>query len=260
MTPTNPRRDLMTLWLDNEAASMVRDFWENAGEEEPFPRSLEEPLKMALPLALVRLPNLNTHAAENWLKARNRAFSFNMPTRSLHGCMVAGGGRGFIFVDGDDSREEQRFTIAHEIGHYLCDAVSPRLRAVSRMGESVLEVMDGLRPATMTERIAAAMLGVDMGPTFDLMARKPGGNALELWSAESRADRVAVALLAPPDYVLSLARGGPAAARQEAAAFLLRDKCGLPAAMATRYAAELLQAADKGPAWSGWLRSANRPT
>ena len=248
--------NLMSLWLDNEAQELISGFWAAAGGEEPFPRTLEDSLQLALPVVLKHFRGLTTSMAEEWIRSRGRAFTFNTPTRALHGCMVAAGGRGFIFVDADDNPEEQRFTLAHEIAHYLADAVSPRLKASERLGPAILEVLDGRRPPNMTERVGAALHGITIGPTFDLMGRSPGGEAWALWSAESRADRLALALLAPPDQVLPHAQGAAYADRLRSGVAVLVGTCKLPQPIAERYAAELLARAGRGPRWGESLRPA----
>ena len=40
----------MPVWLDTSGQDAVRSFWELCGEVEPFPRSLERSLALALPV------------------------------------------------------------------------------------------------------------------------------------------------------------------------------------------------------------------
>ena len=89
-------------WLDNESQDAVDLFWRSAGAFEDFPRTLERPLALALPVALVKLPRLRLKDVEHWLKARSIPFSFNCQSRAMHGCLVAFAGQGVIFVDGAD--------------------------------------------------------------------------------------------------------------------------------------------------------------
>ncbi len=253
--PKRPTTQL-TQWLDNECADLVQGFWTAAGNEEPFPRTLEVALGFALPVTLVRYPALHTNAARNWLRARNRDLLINEASRPLHGCLVAFQGSGIIFLDASDSPDEQRFSLAHEIAHFLVDYTLPRRRALATLGEGFADVLDGKRDATLCERVSSLFTGLSTQPHVNLMHRTvAGGDALTVWAVEHRADRVALALLAPPDVVMPYAQGNTLQEQRTRTAEALVRDFGLPHIPAQRYAAELIQPPHAGDSWVESMRA-----
>jgi hypothetical protein len=239
------------MWLDDASQQVVDEFWRRCRESEAFPRRLERPLALALPVALVKLPRLRLQDIERWLRRRGLAFAFGCDSRAVRGCLLAHAGQGLLFVDGADPDDEQRFTIAHETAHFLVDYWLPRIRAAARLRPEAAEVMDGVRPATITERVHAVLGSVPIGPYWSLMERNLAADTAELWEAENRADRVAAALLAPPQAVLPLIdlAVGPFARRLNQVENVLREGFGLPGPVAAGYGRALLVAAGRGPSW-----------
>lgn len=243
------------MWLDNTSREAVNQFWQRCGEAEPFPRSLERSVALALPLAIIKLPQLMLHDIESWLGRRGAPFSFKCRSRAVRGCLIAFGGQGFIFVDGADPDDERRFTIAHETGHFIVDYWLLREAAIEKFGGRVAEVFDGFRRPDVTERVHALLAGTELRVYTKLMERG-GGGAAEVWEVEDRADHVALALLAPPDEVLSSADTSAPnfAERQAAMTRVLCGRFGLPVAVAAAYATSLLTSVDRGPSWVESLR------
>ena len=223
---------------------------------ELFPRQLERPLLFALPVALVKLPRLTLGEIERWLHRRGPAFSFNCQNRAVRGCLVAFGGKGMIFVDGADPADELRFTMAHEVGHFLVDYLVPRQRAGRRFGPSLSEVMDGMRAPTVAERLYAILDRTQIGVHTYLMDRVPADEHENLGKIEERADRVALELLAPHELVLAepKVRSTTYGERVAAASASLMSVYGLPLAVARPYAEALLDLAGKGPSLAKSLR------
>lgn len=246
------------MWLDSLSQEAVNLFWQRSGETEPFPRSLERSVALALPVALAKLPHLMLQGIERWLEQRGAAFSFNCRSRAVRGCLIAFGGQGLIFVDGADPDDERRFTIAHEVGHFIIDYWLVREEAILKFGEGIAEVFDGLRPPGVTERVHALLVGARLGVYTELMERDgEGGSAqAKIWDVEDRADRVALALLAPPDEVLSRVDTSATTFEERQATMVstLREFFGLPKAVAYPYANSLLVSIDRGPSWVESLR------
>jgi hypothetical protein len=241
----------MPVWLDTSSQDAVRSFWELCGEVESFPRNLERSLALALPVTLVKLPKLMLHKVEGWLQRRGVAFQFSCCSRAVRGCLVAFGGEGLIFVDGSDPDDERRFTLAHEIGHFLVDYWQPRRRAESTLGHTITSVLDGARPPTVSERVHALLVQAPVGVHTSLMERDTNADSAKVWQIEDRADKVALALLAPPEEVLS--RTELAAAQFEQRLFsatsVLRTDFGLPCSVASSYGRSLLVLAHRGSSW-----------
>ncbi len=239
------------MWLSGPGQDAVDIFWSLCGETEGFPRSLERPLALALPVALVKMPRLCLQDIEHWVNQREVPFTFSCRNREVRGCLIAQSGHGLLFVDGTDPEDEQRLTMAHEISHFLLDYWLPRERAMGKLGPQISDVLDGLRPATVTERVHAVLGSISIGPYTSLMERGDGQNAI-VWDIENRADQVALALLAPPESVLpllDLSQSGYAQ-RLRAATNVLRGTFGLPSAVATTYGHTLLVSVGRGPSWA----------
>jgi hypothetical protein len=234
-------------------AELAAAFWEQAGEEEPFPRTLREPIIGAFPLAVLARPSLSVECVRKYLCRRHIAFPLEGMDRPLRACLVARDGGGAIFLDSGDEAAEQRFSLAHELAHFLRHYWQPRRQAQARLGGAILEVFDGRRPARQDERLDALLAGVPLGFHTHLMERDTGSRPKGVLSvAEEEADRLAYELLAPAKTVAARLGGLPADERRARAAADLRDFFGLPAKQASDYSAILVPAAEVDPLLS-WL-------
>jgi hypothetical protein len=106
---------------------------------------------------------------------------------------VARGGGGFIFLDAADPPAERRFSLAHEVAHFLRDYDAVRREACRRLGPGVLAVFDGHRPATPDEQLQAVLRGVPVAAHVHLLRRDDGGRPKTPAEreAEAAADRLA---------------------------------------------------------------------
>ena len=225
------------LWVVEAAAA----FWAAAGGPEPFPRTLERAIIRALPLSIVPLSRLSVAAVAHWLGSQGIVGLALVTDRRLRACLVARYGHGFIFLDRDDPPAEQRFSLAHELAHFLHDYQLPRATVVARLGPAAQEVLDGDRPPTRAERIDAVLAQVSLAPHVHFMERTEDGHPTRavVSAAERDADRLAFELLAPAEVVLHRARDTASARGPEALTHLLIAEFGLPAVPARQYAALL---------------------
>jgi hypothetical protein len=243
------------MWINNDSSDAISYFWECAGELEDFPRSLERPLAVALPVALVKLPKLTLHDIETWLRLRSIPFSFRCNSRAVRGCLVAFGGKGLIFLDGSDPIDEQRFSLAHEIAHFLIDYWKPRQKAISKLGNDISNVFDGHRSPTVNERLYAVLSSTNLGIYIDVMERGSKSEA-EIWRVENQADKVALVLLAPPDIVLKISdlSSSKFDERLNSITRMLTMDFGLPKSISKLYGIELLNTVGKGRSWVEAIR------
>jgi hypothetical protein len=216
-------------------ADLAAGFWAAAGDPPPFPRDLREPARWAFPFAVVEVHGLSVAGVFRWLADRDIPVPVDEPDRPLRACLYARSDRGFAFVEAADDPAERRFSVAHELAHFLRDYWRPRRAAERQLGRAVLEVLDGLRPPTADERLAAVLRNRPIGPHVHLLRRDGCGRpptAAER-EAEAAADRLAFELLAPAAAV-----EGPGG--RPGLVGRLVGEFGLPPAPAGRYAAILV--------------------
>ena len=220
-------------------ADLAAGFWRAAGDPPPFPRDLADAVAGAVPLAVAEVDGLSVSAVRRWFDRRGVAVPLNEPDRPLRGCLVAWLGHGFAFLEAADDAAERRFSLAHELAHFLRDYWRPRETVVARLGPAVRAVLDGRRPATTDERLHAVLRNAAVGPFAHLLRRDESGRPLSFAErqAEAAADRLAFELLAP------VAALGEIGSRRRLLDRLL-DEFGLPCGPAERYAAILKPEAD----------------
>ncbi len=213
-------------------------FWTEVGALEPFPRNLRQPIARGLPLAVVLLPMMSVGSIEQWLRRQEVLCHVGTNDRKLRACLVANCGQGLIFVDGADPDDEQRFSVAHELAHFLRDYWGPRREAVEHLGREILDVLDEMRPPYTEERTHALLSRISLDFHVHLMERTEHGDPATAAAAiaENNADRLAFELLAPSDLVMRELGVLPPRERNRAAANLLVDFYGLPSKQATQYA------------------------
>lgn len=223
---------MTALWIHE----IVEQFWRDATGAPPgFPRDLREAVGWALPVTPVELPDLSIARINGWLAERNFQLHLTIPNRALRAGIIVYEANGVLFIDQRDADDEQRFSLAHEIAHYLIEYAVPRQRARSRLGDRIVPVLDGRRVASLDERIGALLGGVTLGPSLHLMERTPDGHTAGavVSAAERHADTLAFELLAPLAAVRAAVSDGAWGPEIEAA---LRATFGLPASAAGEYA------------------------
>jgi hypothetical protein len=190
-----------------------------------FPRDIAAAAQMKHPLDLV--------GVRHWLAQRGLPDELRQADRRLYGCMVARSGTAALFFDSDDSTEEQRFTLAHEVAHFVLDHLMPREQALRYFGESIRPVLDGEQEPDPDDYLVSQLDDVPLGFQVHLMDRNPmtGGYSNSVQLAEQRADRLALELLAPA----ALAKTELAEVSTTEGPRQLATRFGLPASTARNY-------------------------
>jgi IrrE N-terminal-like domain len=240
--------------------NMAQEFWEMAdvaGENGRLPRNIQTAITLALPLEIYPVPVLRVSHVLAWARRVQMPHRIRGRDRRLHGCLLADRGKGTIFVDASDADDEQRFTLAHELAHFLLDYRFPRLRAIDALGPSILAVLDGERAPTLAERVHAVMSSIHLGVLSHLMERPESGLPTNIvLDIEDRADRLALELLAPTDSVSDTVRRaavpGGFEARLAYVTQQLTRQYGLPTAIAAPYARYVLARLGE-PTFRDWL-------
>ena len=244
---------------DLEITQRAEKFWHKAGFTEPFPRSLESAIAWALPVTVVKLPRLELSDLNQWLLQRRVFLPFTITIGCLRACLVARAGRGVIFLDGSDPDDEQRFSLAHEIAHFMLDYLLPRQRALVVLGKEGRPVLDGTRPPTSEERLEGILQGGEVGTFTHLMDRSETGDVrqIRILEAEDRADRLALELLAPRVAILSRLRDEGILWKEPSAFELvsetLKQAFGLPEFVAEYYGRMLVMVHRPAGSFREWL-------
>lgn len=235
----------------------AEQFWLASGVPRKFPCELERAVAWALPVAVLRIPNLWVHDVEQYLRNRHLPLTAHGEDRPLHGCVYAHRGKGLIIVDGTDEAQELIFTVAHELAHFLLDYHAPRTIAAEKLGPCITDVLDGNRPAEVHERVDAALSGVSLGVFSHFMYRSATPNGSLILGSEHRADRLALELLAPEQAIRRfLVRGfydKPFEKQVISLCRLLKTRFGLPASIAETFAVRMCRGWSGGPSAREWL-------
>lgn len=247
--------------MNRRMIAAVRLFWKRYGFPPSRPCNLEQIASLALPVTTVGIPNLSVASANQWLSSRSVPVVLHSTQRPLRGALVAFAGQGIIFFDASDCDEDRRYTIAHEIAHFL-DYWSIRRELIDRFGYSFGEVLDGFRPPSQKEQIQALLDQIPIGVWTDLMSRSgSGGCSPRVEASEKIADEIALMLLAPGSEVIKkarLKRIESFGARRDRVRELLQHHFGIPASIAQSYAPLLLSRTGAGYSWVEDIRRATR--
>ncbi len=210
-------------------------FWAAAGEPPAFPRDLEDAVASLGGITTVRRGGLRVCAVVEYCLARKVPAAFAGPDRPLRAALHCWAGVGTVFLDRDDPPDEQRFSFAHELAHFLRDYLAPRRQVAKALGPAAVEVLDGIRPPTPAERLHAVLRNRPLTPHCHFMSRDPAGRPErdDDRRAEADADRLACELLAPAELLHDMNDRGELVRR-------LTAEFGLPASVAAEYAVQLL--------------------
>jgi hypothetical protein len=244
---------------DAELFRIARDFWVRSQLKAKFPRDIDRAVCRALPVCIIRLPRLTSRTASSWLVEHGLAISDSSRDLPLRGLLIARWGRALIFVDGDDSVDEIRFSIAHELAHFLIEYWVPRQSIIQSIGDRAIEFLEGYRAPHAEERLAGILRGIQWNEFRCSTARASDGRFVTqaALDAEDLADQLALELLAP---VAELFRENYIGADTDTAAEMSHSvivacsiKFGLPKAVAHRYLTLMFARNRKRPTVRKWL-------
>ena len=222
-------------------------FWNRAGGRPQYPADIGYAASCAIEVAIHAVPSLTVRNAARFapigVSSQNPSQSLT-DDRPLHGCISIRPRGAIILIDADDSESERRFTIAHEVAHYMLETRAHRDRAARMMGERYLAVLYGAREPTDAERVDALLKRVRSTPFSHFMDRAPDGGygCGRTLSAECDADELALELLAPRSELARRVRDRRRVPFQQAldeTARIARDRYGLPPSIARDYAERL---------------------
>lgn len=243
----------------HDARATARRFRREAGLSDVAPAAPDRILPRLYPVATLLLPGLCVENLHSWLErhAAGAGCLAGCRNRELRGAVIAWRGQGLLCADAADDELEQRFTLAHEAGHFLNDHYYPRQDLLARFGEGLAPVLDGLRSATPAEQVQAVLGRTRFSLYTHLLPRdgRESGGWDALAEAEDGADAFACELLAPEAAVLPHcpSLGEDAESISHVLGVLSRE-FGIPPLPARRYAARLVARHGAPVAWAQRLR------
>ena len=225
---------------------ITKDFWALIGTRQSFPCDIRTAISLTQPLFIIDIPKLSISKIQSYLQSRGISLRLKTDSKNLYGFTLIRKDCGYIFVNGSDTECEKRFTLAHELAHYLLDYFLPRKKAVDNFGEHILEVIDGERKPTTEERIHSIISYTSLSLYVHILDRSEicGLDRMTIWKCEEEADLLALEILAPREYVLNdiatnLSTGG----RNQNKLLidkLLAEKYGLPDSIIPAYSSYLV--------------------
>ena len=228
-------------------------FWRRAGGRPGAPVDIGYAVTCALEVGIRPIAGLTTSTAIDHLRRVGFTPSDSVADeRELHGCIAIGPRGGLILVEMCDGDAQRRFTIAHEVSHYILEVHRHHQRAEQRMGSRYVGVLYGSREATSTERIDAWLNNARSAPITHFMDRASDGGYVcgRSLEAECHADDLAIELLAPRAEMVRIVRDCqklPFRDLTDAVRRIAERRFGLPDSIAERCASRVVWQMRGGP-------------
>jgi len=234
--------------------AIAKEFWSKIRRfrSQP-PYDIAGAVSILLPLDIISLSELTLAGIDKWLNDRGIRIPVALSDRHLHGFLLIRNGSGFMFINGTDSEEERKYTIAHETSHFILDYKIPRDTAIEKLGKDIGAVLDGIRPPTVHEQVNGLIKEVSLD-TFTHLLEKEGDGSFEsfkVFNAENSADLLALELLAPFSEVMKVVQDGkrkiPFEVFDQQCLDLLVSVYKLPHPIARQYSKRLAYLTTGGP-------------
>ncbi len=234
---------------------IAHEFWSKADPKHRLDFDIMNAVNGSLTVDLIPVQQLSLQKIDSWLVARTINIGIDVNDRNLHGALLIKNGSVFMFIDAAVCEMEQRFTVAHEVSHFLLDYQLPRERAILAFGQEIEEVLNGNASASTSQLVMSVIKGIDLNP-YTLLIEKTGNGSFSNWcnfNSENEADYLALELLAPRARVIndtvSSARRLTYAQFTRKSQEILIEKYRIPVTVAHQYASELAYSVTKGPSF-----------
>ena len=224
-------------------------FWKRVGGRFDYPADIAYAATCALDVYVDEVAGLTPVSAAAHIGRGGPRLPDGADERSLHGCVIVGRSGAAILVEKSDDEAEKRFTIAHEVSHYVLEVKQRHERATDRLGREFADTLHGLREATQTERIDAWLNNTRSEAFAHFMDRAPGGRygCSRMLEAECRADDLALEILAPRSELIAAISLMGFSESLKAAQGISERRFGLPEGVAAWYAGRVVWQLMGGP-------------
>lgn len=234
---------------------IAREFWSTVDQVYRENFDILGAVETSLTIDLIQLQKLSLRKIQDWLDARKINIAIDAIDRDLHGALLIKAGSVCMFVEEAGDEIQQRFTIAHEVSHFLLDYQIPLERALLQFGAEIEEVLNGNQKATRSQLVTSMINGVNLEP-YSFLIEKTGNGSFLSWSnfnAENEADYLALELLAPRTKVINEAIASATLLTysqfKRKSQEILKDKYRIPSEVAHQYASELAYLVTNGPSF-----------
>jgi len=238
-----------------EIERIAREFWSTVDQNYHENYDIISAVDTSPTIDLIKIKNLSISKIEEWLIAIGLKDNFDIPDRRLHGVLIIKGDSVAMFIEDDENPIQQRFTVAHEVSHYLLDYQIPKEKAILALGKEIEDVLNGNLPANNTQLALSVIKGINIDP-YSFLIEKTGNGSFEDWknfNSENEADYLALELLAPRIRIINetfsstkrLSYSQFTRKSQE----ILIEKYRIPSDIARQYASQLAYSVTSGPSF-----------
>lgn len=234
---------------------IAREFWATSYAEFRYNYDIIKVVESSPNVHLIRIPQLNPTKITSWLTSRKIDIPVENNDRSLDGALLIQNGTVIMFIDTAENDIRQRYTLAHQVSHFLLAYQMPKERAIIKLGKEIAAALKDDTEAPVTQLVQSALQGMT-GAAYTLLIEKSEdafpSDRLNLLP-ESPADTLALELLAPRYQIIQ--ETASASARLRYSPFkrtcqeLLIDKYRIPLEIAHKYAKELASSVTSGPSF-----------
>lgn len=190
-----------------DIAVMVDGLKEKLGFH-PYSLDLAKDLVDSLGIWVENLEHLSFPIVQEWHRKKDFCFDGDYHDREIHGFLKVAGGAAVIFINASDSYAQRRFTLAHELAHFLIEQkwVSEWIRG--SLGGAIEDKWSRGSDLDTEDRLLGVLKGIPLKSQEHLLD-STGESVLKrerISLAEWHADLLAFELLAPMDRLLEEAR------------------------------------------------------
>ena len=170
---------------------IAREFWATTHAEFRYNYDIVKVVESSLNVQLIRMPQLSPKNITSWLSDHDMNIPLENNERNLHGALIIQNGAVLMFIDTTENDTRQRYTLAHQVSHFLLDYQMPKERTIMTLGKEIAGVLKGNAEASVEQLVQSAFNGMT-DKVYTLFIEKD-----EAIPSENPADSLALELLAP---------------------------------------------------------------
>lgn len=234
---------------------IARKFWATTQAEFRYDYDIVKAVESSLNVHLIRMQQLNPTKIISWLASHNMDIPFESKATHLNGALLIKNDNVIMFIDAAENAVQQRYTLAHQVSHFLLNYQMPKERAIMTLGKEIAQVLSGNTEASVTQLVQSTVSNIT-GNVYTLLIEKWDESTSfdwELLRTKDPAVSLTLELLAPRYQIIN--ETASVGARLRYSPFkrkcqeLLIDKYRIPSEIAHKYASELAGSVTSGPSF-----------